>query len=263
MGDGFAVRNAAPPARETSQFDFAILEETPDYLVVNKPAPLQIHPSKPADNGLTLWDGLRELLAFELTNGGQVSIINRLDRETSGLVLVAKTSAAARMFSKAMMRRQVRKSYLAIVHGSPIWESIHCDAPILRAGDVMESAIWVRQMVHEKGAPCASTFRVLRRWQRDGAPFTLIEAQPHTGRMHQLRVHLAHLGYPVVGDKIYNHDGAGYLEFLETGWTAALERRLLLPRQALHSHTLELETLDGPKQWTAPLTADLGCFIEH
>ena len=238
------------------------MEETTDYLLVNKPAPLQIHPSKPADAGLTLWDGLRELLAFEIANGGQVSIINRLDRETSGLVLIAKNTPAARMFSKAMMRRQVQKSYLAIVRGSPTWESITCDRPILRAGDVTESAIWVRQMVHDQGAPCLSDFQVLKRWQNSDGGFALIEARPHTGRMHQLRVHLAHLGHPVVGDKIYNDDGSGYLEFLETGWTPALQTRLLLPRQALHSHTLELETSQGLRRWEAPLTADLRHFMK-
>ena len=248
-------------APTSSRFDFAVLDENEDYLVVNKPAPLQIHPSKPADAGLTLWDGLRAMLAFEIANGGQVSIINRLDRETSGLVLIAKNTATARMFGKAMMRRQVRKSYLAIVIGWPEWENIVVDKPILRAGEVMESRIWVKQIVHESGAPCESEFRVLRRFERQKQPFALIEAKPHTGRMHQLRVHLAHLGFPVVGDKIYGADDGCYLEFIETGWTPALEERLLLPRQALHSHRLELETTEGSRCWEAPLTDDLAGFI--
>ncbi len=109
--------------------------------MVSKPAPLQIHPSKPADSGLTLWDGLCALLGYELANGGQISIINRLDRETSGVVLVAKNSPTARRFGKAMMRRQIHKTYLAIVWGWPGSGSatISLDAPILRAGDVMPS----------------------------------------------------------------------------------------------------------------------------
>src|SRR5712692_5378250 len=76
--------------------DFRIIDETDDYIVVDKPAFLLTHPTKP-DQRTTLWKELRELLAFEIANGGQVSIVNRLDRETSGLVLVAKTSAAARI----------------------------------------------------------------------------------------------------------------------------------------------------------------------
>lgn len=249
----------------TSRFDFSIVEETPDYLVVNKPAPLQIHPSKPSDAGLTLWDGLRALLSFELENGGQVSLINRLDRETSGLVLVAKNVATARLFGKAMMRRQVKKSYLAIVHGWPEWEQISVDEPIIRQGEVKETKVYVRQCVHETGAGCLSEFRVLRRFvkqrEQQATPFALIEATPHTGRMHQLRVHLSHVGFPVVGDKLYGVDETCYREFMDTGWTPSMQSRLLLPRQALHSHKMELETTDGHRAWTAPLTEDLAAFV--
>jgi 23S rRNA pseudouridine1911/1915/1917 synthase len=245
----------------SSLFDFEILEETDDWIVLNKPAPLQIHPSKPADRGLTLWDGLRAVLSFELANGGQVSIINRLDRETSGVVLVAKNTATARRFGKAMMRRQMKKTYLAIVHGWPSWEEQSLDAPIRRQGEVMESIVWVRQMVHEGGAPCQSHFRVLRRWNHSCGPLALIEASPHTGRMHQLRVHLSHLGHPVVGDKIYGASETHYLEFMQTGWTPSLEERLILRRQALHSHTLEVQDSDLVLCWKAPLSNDLVSFL--
>jgi len=249
------------PAPVRGEFDFTILDETEDYVVVNKPAPLQIHPSKPKDNGMTLWDGLRELLSYELVNGGQISIINRLDRETSGLVLIAKNSASARRFGKAMMRRQMQKSYRAIVHGHPEWESISLEAPIVRAGDVMDSFIRVKQIVHEAGAACTSEFHVLQRWERHGLPFALIDARPHTGRMHQLRVHLSHLGFPVVGDKLYGRDDSCYLEFIKTGWTPSLAERLILQRQALHSHRLEVHDGGEPLVWEAPLTADLRAFV--
>src|SRR5438552_8866919 len=97
---------------------FEIVDETDDYVVVNKPAFLLVHPTKP--NGApTLWKQLRELLAFEIASGGQVSIVNLLDRETSGLVLVAKTSAAARKFGMLMQQRRLRTEYLAIVSGWP------------------------------------------------------------------------------------------------------------------------------------------------
>lgn len=245
----------------SSLFDFEILEETDDWIVLNKPAPLQIHPSKPADHGLTLWDGLRAVLSFELANGGQVSIINRLDRETSGVVLVAKNTATARRFGKAMMRRQMKKSYLAIVHGWPTWDVQSIDAPIRRQGEVLDSIVWVKQMVHEGGTPCLSHFRVLHRWAHACGPCALIEASPHTGRMHQLRVHLSHLGHPVVGDKLYGASESHYLEFMKTGWTPALEDRLILRRQALHSHTLEVHATDLPLRWKAPLSQDLVSFL--
>jgi 23S rRNA pseudouridine1911/1915/1917 synthase len=269
-------------------YDFTILDETEDWLVVNKPAPLQIHPSKPSDAGLTLWDGLCALLGYELANGGQISILNRLDRETSGVVLVAKNGPTARRFGKAMMRRQIHKTYLAIVRGWPEWESTTLDAPILRQGEVMPSEIWVKQMVHEKGAPCVTDFRVLKKWtgklqpqvgrqpsadtieaSKDrrravdphSARFSLIEARPRTGRMHQIRVHLHHLGLPMVGDKIYGGDETCYLEFIETGWTATLASKLLLPRQALHSCRLEVADEYGKLSWEVPLADDLKEFI--
>lgn len=245
----------------SSLFDFDILDESTDWIVLSKPAPLQIHPSKPADHGYTLWDGLRAMLSFELANGGQISIINRLDRETSGVVLVAKTTAAARRFGKAMMRRQMKKTYLAIVQGWPVWQEQTVDAPIRRQGEVMPSVVWVKQMVHEGGSPCLSHFRVLHQWQHASGPCSLIEASPHTGRMHQLRVHLSHLGHPVVGDKLYGPSEAHYLEFMETGWTASLEKHLFLKRQALHSRTLAVHDMDLPLEWTAPLPDDLRAFL--
>ena len=109
-------------ARKRRARNSRIVAETDDYLVVDKPPFLLIHPSKP-DGAPTLWAALRELLAFELVNGGQVSIVNRLDRETSGLVLIAKNREAARRFGKAMERHQIEKEYLAIVHGWPEWET--------------------------------------------------------------------------------------------------------------------------------------------
>jgi 23S rRNA pseudouridine1911/1915/1917 synthase len=238
---------------------FTVLDETEDYIVVNKPAPLKIHPSTP-DGVPTLWDGLKDLLSYEMANGGQISIINRLDRETSGVVLVAKHAKAARRFGLAMQRRQVSKGYVALVHGWPEWEAMEVVAPILRAGEVEESAIWVRQRVHEGGTPCETGFRVLARGERAFGRVALVEARPKTGRMHQIRVHLAHLGHPVVGDKIYHGDGSGYLDFIESGWTPELAGRLHFPRQLLHSRTLEVAGGEGAKGlvWEAPLPVEFG-----
>lgn len=227
--------------------NFAVLDETDDYMVVNKPAPLQIHPGAP-QGARTLWHGLCDLLAYEIANGGQVSIINRLDRETSGVVLVAKNQAWARHFGLAMQRREIDKTYVALVHGFPAWTELELEAPILRAGDVQESPIWVKQIVHADGAPCRTRFRVLQRFANG---FSLVEAKPETGRMHQIRVHLKHLGLPMVGDKLYGRDDRCYLEFIETGWTAALAKKLLIPRQALHSWKLEVQSEVFQGSWEA------------
>src|SRR5688572_22298487 len=123
-----------PDRASADVLDFSVVDESADWIVVNKPAPLQIHPSKP--NGPpTLWHGLRALLAYDLANGGSLSIINRLDRETSGLVLIAKHPAAARAINKAMMRREIRKEYAALVTGWPEADEWTMAAPILRRGE--------------------------------------------------------------------------------------------------------------------------------
>ena len=239
---------------------FAIVDETKEYVVVDKPAFLLSHPTKPSDQA-TLWKELRELLAFELASGGQVSIANRLDRETSGLVLVAKTAAAARRFGLLMQRQRFEKEYLAIVHGWPEWERKIVDAPLDRQGKHQSTAIWLKQMIHPAGAPAQTEFVVERRFTRPasgGNEFTLLRAIPRTGRTHQIRVHLASIGHAIVGDKIYGPDEKFYLEFIETGWTPALERQLLLPRHALHAARL---AIPGEYSWTSPLPVDLAEFI--
>lgn len=243
--------------------NFAVLEETSDYIVVNKPAPLLIHPSVPG-NPPTLLDGLQELLAYEIINGAGLSIINRLDRETSGLVLVAKNVATARTFSKAMERRQCRKEYLAITWGWPEQEHFTVDAPLRRAGEIGESEIWLRQIIHPGGATALTEFSVLKRFEKsttNGQKFSLIRARPHTGRMHQIRVHLQSAGHSVVGDKLYGPSHRHYLEHIETGWTATLERELLLPRHALHSARMSIPFGETELSWEAPLMEDLESFL--
>jgi 23S rRNA pseudouridine1911/1915/1917 synthase len=239
---------------------FRVIDETDDYIAVDKPALLLTHPTKP-NQPTTLWKQLRELLAFEIATGGQVSIVNRLDRETSGLVLVAKNAIAARRFGLLMQDRHLWKEYLAIVWGWPDWKTRIVNAPLARQGKYEPSAIWLKQAIHPKGAEAITEFRVERRFVRptsSGNHFALIRAIPKTGRTHQIRVHLSSLGHPIVGDKIYGPNEKLYLEFIDTGWTPKLERELLLPRQALHSAKLAIE---DEKEWTAELPNDLAQFL--
>jgi 23S rRNA pseudouridine1911/1915/1917 synthase len=252
------IRLQAPPRPAT----FNIVAESGDWIVVEKPPFIEVHPSKP--NGRkTLWDGLRELLAYEIVNGGQVSIINRLDRETSGLTLVAKHRDAARTFCMAMEARRITKEYLALVWGWPAQDVFEVEAPLLRQGDRQASAIHLKQMVHPEGAHAFTGFRVERRFTLEtsaGSRFALVRAFPKTGRMHQIRVHLSHAGHPVVGDKLYGPDECCYLEFIQTGWTPALAARLLLPRHALHSAALAIPS--HGLTWQSPLPQDLLAWAE-
>jgi 23S rRNA pseudouridine1911/1915/1917 synthase len=234
--------------------------ETEDFMVVEKPPFLLIHPTKPG-HVRTLWGELKQLLAFEIENGGQVSIVNRLDRETSGLVLVAKNAGTARRFGLLMQEQRISKEYLAIVWGWPEWEINSVDAPLARSGAHLPSAIFLKQTIHPKGAPAQTDFCVEQRFKREsGERFSIIRAFPRTGRTHQIRVHLASLGHPIVGDKIYGPDEKLYLQFIETGWTPALETKLLLPRHALHSAGLQM---DRGERWVSPLPADLAEFVDR
>jgi 23S rRNA pseudouridine1911/1915/1917 synthase len=240
--------------------DFQVIDESDDWLVVDKPAPLIVHPAnnKPEP---TLLGGVEHLLAFEMENGACPAIVNRLDRDTSGLVLIAKHTRAARELGMMFERREVEKEYLAIVSGWPEQEEWAVDAPIARAGDFGPSAIWVRQIIHPQGKPCRTRFIVENRFLRGEGRYALIRCFPETGRMHQIRVHLAHSGYPIVGDKIYSGDGSAYLDWMKTGWTAELAQRLHLPRHALHAAKLDLHWHGTPHKWSAPLPADMTGFI--
>ncbi len=240
---------------------FRVLDETSDWIVVDKPAHMLVHPSKPG-GPFTLWNRLRELLAYEIVNGGQVSIINRLDRETSGVTLVAKNASTARSFSRRMEQRAFKKEYLAIVWGWPENDAFVVEAPIARQGDFRESQIHLKQTVIAEGSACRTRFHVEARFDwntSNGRYFSMLRAIPETGRMHQIRVHLAHVGHPIVGDKIYGPDENHYLEFIKTGWTPRLQRSLLLDRHALHSSMLCINDLG--LEWRSPFPAQLAQWI--
>jgi 23S rRNA pseudouridine1911/1915/1917 synthase len=246
---------------QTTPPPFLILGETSDLIAVEKPPFLLVHPTKPGGPP-TLWDRLRELLAYEIAGGGQVSLINRLDRETSGIVLVAKSAASARICTMAMARGEISKEYLAVVTGWPSQDSWEVDAPILRQAEVKSSPVRLKRMVHPLGAPSLTGFRVIRRVTHPRCgPIALLHCVPKTGRTHQIRVHLAHSGHPVIGDKVYGPSEACYLEFIETGWTPSLEARLLHRRHGLHSCVLEVEHLGVRHRWESPLPGDLSELI--
>lgn len=237
------------------QEEFRVVDECGDLLVVDKPAGLLVHPTGPG-GPRTLWDGLCGLLGYELANGGQVSLINRLDRETSGLVLVAKTSAAARQAAMAMQEGRIAKRYHAILCGHPAPERWCVDEPIARQGEVMVSRIHLKRICHPQGAPARTGFQRLCSFRHRGRNLALVEAVPLTGRTHQIRVHAQQSGHPVLGDKIYGPSEDLYLRFIGEGWSAALEESLVLPRHALHSSRLEIHWNGTIRTWESPLPDD-------
>ena len=223
-----------------------IIFEDERLLVVNKPALVLCHPSK---NGP--WSSLIGACR-EYTGLATLHMPSRLDRETSGVVVFAKDRAMGSVLQRAIEHRHVRKLYRAIVKGF-LPAAVDVDQPIGLEGT---SVVHIRQWVREDGAAALTSFAPVE-W-REG--YTLVDVRPLSGRMHQIRVHAAWLGHPIVGDKIYGPDPQLFLDFIERGWTPQLEARLELPRQSLHASRIEFELGNGVLAFEAPLARDLNTF---
>ncbi len=212
---------------------FDIVHEDENLLVIHKPADLVCHPTK-GDEYSSLISRARIYLKTE----SEPRLVNRLDRETSGLVVIAKNFETAGELGKVWESRTVQKEYLAIVHGHIAEEQGMIDAPL---GKDESSVVAVKDCVRADGAPAQTGFFVEKRFVRDGKNFTLLRVAPRTGRKHQIRIHLAHHGHPIVGDKIYGGDPDLYLALVERRLTEEQRARLILPNQALHAGSLKFQ----------------------
>lgn len=211
---------------------FEIIFEDANLLVLNKPAGLVCHPTK-GDQYSSLISRVR--LYLGLTPDAPSHLINRLDRETSGVIVVGKNSLAAGELGKIWESRAVEKEYLAIVHGAVRESRGLIDAPL---GPDEKSRVAVKDRVRPDGAAAQTEFWLEKIFRRDGTDFSLLKVAPRTGRKHQIRIHLAHLGHPIVGDKLYGGDEDLYLALAQDRLTDEQRHRLILPFQALHARTL-------------------------
>jgi 23S rRNA pseudouridine1911/1915/1917 synthase len=233
---------------------FEIIHEDADLLVINKPAGLVCHPTK-GDERSSLVSRVRLHLGTE----GQFHLVNRLDRETSGVVMVAKNDAAARELRKIWEGRRVRKEYGAIVHGSVTAERGTVEAPL---GRDETSCVAIKDCVRADGAISRTDFEVERRFKRAGGEFTLLKLLPHTGRKHQIRIHLAHIGHPIVGDKLYGGDEDLYLALVQDRLTEEQRERLMLPHHALHARSVSFEWRGREIKFQAEAEAWFKDFLE-
>jgi 23S rRNA pseudouridine1911/1915/1917 synthase len=228
---GAEERTAATP--EPIALD--VLHEDAEIIVVNKPAGLLMHPSRTEKSGT-----LTNALAWHFRQAGQagvrVGVVHRLDRDTSGVVVIAKTLRAHRIIAKAFRQRRVGKLYVALVCGRVAADAGEVDAPIGR-----DAAAWPRWRVMEGGRPAVTRYRVRQRF----GEHTLIEAEPLTGRTHQIRIHCALAGHALAGDAVY---GAAQP-------SAGESPSLALPHHLLHACRLSLRhPADGREvTFTAPL----------
>ena len=215
-------RREDPPARHA---ELPILYEDAELLAVNKPGDVLSHPTdKVKENSVV------RILARQRPQE-RLHLVHRLDRETSGVLVLAKTPAAARALSRQFESRSVRKDYLAVVAGKVEFEKRVVDLALEREG----GEIKVRQKTGS-GRPAATELQ--RLWASEHR--SLVRATPRTGRLHQIRVHLAAVGHPVLGDKLYNGSGWAYLKALRGDLSEADRAILGASRQLLHAWRLRL-----------------------
>jgi 23S rRNA pseudouridine1911/1915/1917 synthase len=255
-GDVVVVTVPAPEPSHLAPEDIplSIVYQDADLLVIDKPAGLVVHPGAGNPSG-TLVNALLHAVGDLSGIGGVLrpGIVHRLDRDTSGLMLVAKNDDAHRALAGDLRARRIRRVYLAAAWGHLADDEVRVDAPIGRHPTLRK-----RMAVVEGGRPARTRFRRLERWRAAD----LVRAELDTGRTHQIRVHLLHLGHPVVGDATYAPERHRAVSGPARAWAAALARRV--PRQFLHAAELRFDHPRSrePMEFHAPLPPDLVAAAE-
>jgi 23S rRNA pseudouridine1911/1915/1917 synthase len=252
LGDVFTIRVPPPePASpEAQDIDLDILYEDKDLLVINKPVGMVVHPA-PGNRDRTLVNALLAHCGKSLSGIGGVArpgIVHRLDKDTSGLMVVAKNDKAHQQLTKQFADRSLSRTYQALVWGEPVPLVGHIEAPIGR-----HPRDRVKMAVVGKGKPALTYYKVIESF---GDLASLVECKLATGRTHQIRVHLAYIKHPVIGDAVY---GGGRNR---VGDAAKLLEKF--PRQALHATQLQFfhPRTEKLMSFKAPLPKDMAELIK-
>ncbi|GAB4205319.1 MAG: RluA family pseudouridine synthase [Sandaracinaceae bacterium] len=231
---------------------FGILYEDADLVVVDKPPGLPVHPSATYHHNT-----LTALLRARYGEGGP-HIAHRLDKETSGIVVCAPPGPFEVRLKKQFESRTVSKTYLAVVRGVLDRDALRIELPMRRA----RAGLHMCMEVHPSGVEATTDLEVVAR----RADRTLVRLRPRTGRQHQLRVHLAAIGHPILGDKLYGPGAqAIFFDVIERGMTPEARATLGHVRHALHAHRIEL---DHPRTgercaFESPLPEDLQALLDE
>ncbi|MHB0912260.1 MAG: RluA family pseudouridine synthase [Armatimonadota bacterium] len=237
---GDVIEYEVPPVKPSEiaaeEIPLDVVYEDEDLLVINKPKGMVVHPAPGSRDG-TLVNALLAHTPLSAVGGVErPGIVHRLDKDTSGLMVVAKNDATHRSLSAQIEARTATRKYLAIVHGNPRFEKAEVDAPIGR-----HPADRKKMAVVPRGRPAVTFFKVLERF----GDFTLLEATLRTGRTHQVRVHAAYAGHPVAGDPVYSR-----------------KRIPGLTGQALHAYYLAFDHRGERREFTAPMPDEMAEFLE-
>jgi len=248
------VELPAGPAVAAEDIPLDILFEDEALIVVNKPPDMVVHPAKGHQSGTLVNALLGHTRTLSSTYGElRAGIVHRLDRDTSGVILAAKTDAAHAALAAQFEARTVEKHYLAVVEREPELDSDLIDAPLGRSRRNPEA-----MAVRRDGKPAQTIYRVARRFRG----FAELDVQPLTGRTHQIRVHLAHIGHPVVADLLYSHRAALYRSEL-LGREPSADEEPLIERQALHARSIAIDhPLSGQRMvFEAPVPGDMAQLL--
>jgi 23S rRNA pseudouridine1911/1915/1917 synthase len=254
-GEHYIIRREAkpePPCPRT----FGLVHEDPRMLIVDKPAGLPVHAS-----AKFYFNTLVRVMLERFPDEKDLHLCHRLDRETSGVVVVARDREAASFIKQAIAaKHRTTKEYLAVVDGEPPWlGEVLLDAPLRVSNETDPTRVpTVKVLVDPINGLTSATRVIVEKRGR----YSLVRCTLLTGRQHQIRVHLAHAGFPVVGDKLYAHGDDAFIEYCDEGMTPELAALFVLPRHALHAAKITVPHPDGGRvTGEAPLPADMAALL--